>query len=154
MESFTNNSFFPPQNMIRNSRFTFSSSVVSCWFSLHGIQPQTHPLTPEEEEEGVSQTCPYLPTPSIPWSSPKSASSVEMIQPRQSECGPSLGDGFDYWGVLCRAPGCPLECYHGNCYSETVEVLREDGIVSGLKLCLITDGKSSQFLPERMGEER
>ena len=41
-----------------------------------------------------------------------------------------------------RAPSRPLECYHGSCYSESVEVNREDGVVNGVKLSLIADGKS------------
>ena len=39
-----------------------------------------------------------------------------------------------------RAPSIPLECFHGNCYSDKVEVLREGGVIAGLKLILLSDG--------------
>ena len=36
----------------------------------------------------------------------------------------------------------PLECFHGNGYSESVEVVRsEDGKIKGLQLKFIMDGK-------------
>lgn len=45
-----------------------------------------------------------------------------------------------------RAPSRPLECYHGSCYSEGVEVVRENGAINGLRLSLITDGRSASHL--------
>lgn len=38
-----------------------------------------------------------------------------------------------------KAPSRPLECYRGSCYSESVEVNKEDGVVNGVKLSLIAD---------------
>ena len=44
--------------------------------------------------------------------------------------------------TLTRAPKLPLECYHGNSYTERVEVVRgEDGHIEGLHLKLLVDGK-------------
>ncbi len=42
-----------------------------------------------------------------------------------------------------RAPSLPLECYHGNCYCDSVELLRVGGVVTGLSLKLIADGRSA-----------
>ena len=37
----------------------------------------------------------------------------------------------------------PLECYHGNGYSESVEVVRsEEGKIEGLHLKILVDGES------------
>ena len=49
-----------------------------------------------------------------------------------------------YRHFFCRAPTLPLECFHGNCYGDTVEVVREEGVIVGLKLKLIADGEFSQ----------
>ncbi|KHJ45904.1 hypothetical protein D918_04116 [Trichuris suis] len=35
-----------------------------------------------------------------------------------------------------RAPEMPISCYHGNCYCDSVEVLRHDGRTSGLRVKL------------------
>ncbi|XP_064391487.1 phagosome assembly factor 1-like [Halichondria panicea] len=38
-----------------------------------------------------------------------------------------------------RAPRLPLECFHGNCYCDSVALLRVGGAVTGLSLKLIAD---------------
>ena len=46
--------------------------------------------------------------------------------------------------VVCvfRAPVLPLECFHGNGYSETVEVVRgEDEKIDGLYLKFLMEGE-------------
>ena len=110
----------------------------SCWCFPHGAQSRTHPRTWEGE---VFPKCPY-PTPSIHWYSPKSASSVAMTPQRQSKLELTFTHECKMDWNLFRAPGCPLECYHGSCYSEAVEVVREAGAISGLRLNLIADGMS------------
>ena len=39
-----------------------------------------------------------------------------------------------------RAPHFPLECFHGNCYSERVDLEEQDGYFTGLHLSLLADG--------------
>ena len=47
-----------------------------------------------------------------------------------------------------RAPVLPLECYHGNSYSDSVEVVRSDtGRIEGLHLRFLMDGQYySQYI--------
>ncbi len=45
--------------------------------------------------------------------------------------------------VPLRAPRLPLECFHGNCYCDSVALLRVGGAVTGLSLKLIADGRST-----------
>ena len=40
-----------------------------------------------------------------------------------------------------RAPPFPLQCFHGNCFADSVEVVRKDNDVKGLKLFLVAEGK-------------
>lgn len=40
----------------------------------------------------------------------------------------------------CRAPPLPVTCFHGNCFLECLEVLRENNVTKGLKFLLITEG--------------
>ena len=42
---------------------------------------------------------------------------------------------------VCRPPPLPLQCFHGNCYLDCCEVLRENNVTKGLKFTLITEGK-------------
>ena len=44
--------------------------------------------------------------------------------------------------ICCRAPPLPITCYHGNCYVDCLEVLREHNVTKGLKFILFTEGKS------------
>lgn len=39
-----------------------------------------------------------------------------------------------------RAPPLPITCYHGNCYVDCLEVLREHNVTKGLKFILFTEG--------------
>ena len=39
-----------------------------------------------------------------------------------------------------RAPHFPLECFHGNCYSDRVDLEEQDGYFIGLQLSLLADG--------------
>ncbi|KAK3735198.1 hypothetical protein QZH41_017952, partial [Actinostola sp. cb2023] len=39
-----------------------------------------------------------------------------------------------------RAPPFPLQCFHGNCFADSVEVVRKDNDVKGLKLFLVAEG--------------
>ncbi|XP_041375935.1 UPF0183 protein C16orf70-like [Gigantopelta aegis] len=39
-----------------------------------------------------------------------------------------------------KAPGLPITCFHGNCFSDCVEVLREHNTTVGLKFHLVTEG--------------
>ena len=43
--------------------------------------------------------------------------------------------------LFLRTPSLPLECFHGNWYSNEVEVVREEGVIAGLKLHLMADGE-------------
>ena len=45
-----------------------------------------------------------------------------------------------------RAPPLPITCYHGNCYVDCLEVLREHNVTKGLKFILFTEGGSYIFL--------
>ena len=40
-----------------------------------------------------------------------------------------------------RAPPLPLQCFHGNCYAESVELVEQDESVQGLKFFLVAEGK-------------
>ncbi|XP_064599085.1 phagosome assembly factor 1-like [Liolophura sinensis] len=39
-----------------------------------------------------------------------------------------------------RAPPLPITCFHGNCFVECLEVLREHNVTKGLKFILVTEG--------------
>lgn len=39
-----------------------------------------------------------------------------------------------------RAPPLPITCYHGNCYVDCLEALREHNVTKGLKFILFTEG--------------
>jgi hypothetical protein len=39
-----------------------------------------------------------------------------------------------------RAPPLPIICFHGNCYLDCLEVLRERNVTQGLKFLLVTEG--------------
>ncbi|KAK2145279.1 hypothetical protein LSH36_690g02001 [Paralvinella palmiformis] len=41
-----------------------------------------------------------------------------------------------------RAPPLPLSCYHGNCFLEYLEVVRERNVTVALKFHLVTEGKN------------
>ena len=49
----------------------------------------------------------------------------------------------DPYCFFFRAPGLPITCFHGNCFSDCVEVLREHNTTVGLKFHLVTEGKES-----------
>ena len=51
-----------------------------------------------------------------------------------------------YFPLLLRTPSLPLECFHGNWYSNEVEVVREKGVIAGLKLHLMADGAFALLL--------
>ena len=48
-----------------------------------------------------------------------------------------------------RAPQLPLQCYHGNCYLESLEVLREKNITKGFKFTLASEGGSISTRSQR-----
>lgn len=39
-----------------------------------------------------------------------------------------------------KAPPLPLQCFHGNCFAESVEIINQDGKVLGLKCFLVAEG--------------
>ena len=45
-----------------------------------------------------------------------------------------------------RAPRFPLECFHGNCYSEMVDLEEQDGYFVGLQLNLLVDGNHYTYV--------
>ena len=47
-----------------------------------------------------------------------------------------------FCSICFRAPVLPLECYHGNSYSDSVEAVRSDtGRIEGLHLRFLMDGQ-------------
>lgn len=42
-----------------------------------------------------------------------------------------------------RAPPLPLQCFHGNCFADSIEIINKDGKVFGLKCFLVAEGKNS-----------
>ncbi|XP_071174921.1 phagosome assembly factor 1-like [Mytilus edulis] len=42
--------------------------------------------------------------------------------------------------VETKAPPLPILCFHGNCYLDCLEVLRERNVTKGLKFLLVTEG--------------
>jgi len=47
-----------------------------------------------------------------------------------------------------RAPPMPLHCFHGNCYLDSLEVIREHNQTKALKFTLITEGNGPAKLSE------
>ena len=43
--------------------------------------------------------------------------------------------------VYDRAPPLPLQCFHGNCFADSIEIINKDGKVYGLKCFLVAEGK-------------
>lgn len=44
--------------------------------------------------------------------------------------------------VVCdRAPPLPLQCFHGNCFADSIDIINKDGKVYGLKCFLVAEGK-------------
>ena len=52
--------------------------------------------------------------------------------------------------MVCRAPSLPLQCFHGNCFADSIEIIRKDGTVFGLKCFLVAEGESRA--DEKLGE--
>ena len=60
---------------------------------------------------------------------------------------------IDFWQVHCpmmkiicvvvcdRAPPLPLQCFHGNCFADNIDIINKDGKVYGLKCFLVAEGK-------------
>ncbi|XP_070196327.1 phagosome assembly factor 1-like [Littorina saxatilis] len=48
----------------------------------------------------------------------------------------------------CRAPALPTTCFHGNCFLECLEVLRENNVTKGIKIILITEGNGQVKLTD------
>lgn len=44
--------------------------------------------------------------------------------------------------IVCRAPPLPLQCFHGNCFADSIEIINKDGKVYGLKCFLVAEGKA------------
>lgn len=44
-------------------------------------------------------------------------------------------------GVFYRSPPLPITCYHGNCYVDCLEVIRDAKSTKALKFILVTEGK-------------
>jgi hypothetical protein len=47
-----------------------------------------------------------------------------------------------------RAPIVPLNCFHGNCFLDSLEVLRENNVTKALKFILVTEGNGPTKLSE------
>ncbi|XP_046842170.1 phagosome assembly factor 1-like isoform X2 [Xenia sp. Carnegie-2017] len=47
-----------------------------------------------------------------------------------------------------KAPPMPIQCFYGNCYAESVQVLRASGKVTGLLFKLVGEGNSFGTLPD------
>ncbi|XP_046864601.1 phagosome assembly factor 1-like [Xenia sp. Carnegie-2017] len=45
-------------------------------------------------------------------------------------------------------PSNAIQCFYGNCYAESVQVLRESGKVTGLLFKLVGEGNSFGTLPD------
>ena len=43
--------------------------------------------------------------------------------------------------VYDRAPPLPLQCFHGNCFADNIDIINKDGKVYGLKCFLVAEGK-------------
>lgn len=43
--------------------------------------------------------------------------------------------------VYDRAPPLPLQCFHGNCFADSIDIINKDGKVYGLKCFLVAEGK-------------
>lgn len=43
--------------------------------------------------------------------------------------------------VYDRAPPLPLQCFHGNCFADGIDIINKDGKVYGLKCFLVAEGK-------------
>lgn len=46
-----------------------------------------------------------------------------------------------HFAFFQRAPPFPLQGFHGNCFADNVEVIRDSNDVKGLKLYLVAEGK-------------
>ena len=42
--------------------------------------------------------------------------------------------------VYDRAPPLPLQCFHGNCFADNIDIINKDGKVYGLKCFLVAEG--------------
>ena len=42
--------------------------------------------------------------------------------------------------VYDRAPPLPLQCFHGNCFADSIDIINKDGKVYGLKCFLVAEG--------------
>jgi hypothetical protein len=40
-----------------------------------------------------------------------------------------------------RPPPLPVLCFHGNCFADCIEVLRDHNVTKGIKFILITEGE-------------
>lgn len=52
----------------------------------------------------------------------------------------------NYFHGVVRAPPFPLQCFHGNCFADNVEIIREDNDVKGLKLFLVAEGNNENTI--------
>ena len=65
---------------------------------------------------------------------------------------------IDFWQVHCpmikiicvvvydRAPPLPLQCFHGNCFADSIDIINKDGKVYGLKCFLVAEGKEINII--------
>ncbi|CAH1780529.1 unnamed protein product [Owenia fusiformis] len=49
-----------------------------------------------------------------------------------------------------RAPSIPLNCFHGNCYTDRVDIIRENNSTKALKFTVVTEGSG----PGKLAEHR
>lgn len=85
------------------------------------------------------------------WFSPDSACSVETSQTQLmpgitlSSCT-LIAMYSQNLSPFSRAPKLPLECFHGNGYTDGVEVARnDDGVIEGLYLKVLMDGERNPW---------
>ena len=48
--------------------------------------------------------------------------------------------------VYDRAPPLPLQCFHGNCFADSIDIINKDGKVYGLKCFLVAEGEEIKLI--------
>jgi len=53
---------------------------------------------------------------------------------------------FIFCVIYFRSPPLPITCYHGNCYVDCLEVIRDAKSTKAIKFILVTEGKFTDFI--------